>query len=437
MGPYDKKVFLPVNENNDARYWSQNQRKKWTICLFIQTSLLFAARVAMPVCASSISKQFGWNKANLGAVMGSFFWGYLTTQIIGGYMADRIGGDKVLWISGFTWGSLIFITPYIAYFNTNTSHSVVILALARVFLGVSQGVHYPSMMSLLAKRIQESKRSLPLSIITSAANFGSLICGGLGSVIMEHYGWEKVFYVVGIASLSWTYSLWALSQDHHNVLAIDKMVFSQSSAIQSSSQIEVPWRKILTSKPIWAMILAHFCNGNCFYILLSWLPTYFEEHFPDEKGWVYNVVPWIFSIPSCIVGGYLSNYLLKCKFGITSTRKILEILSLGGVAIFGMLLPYCKSFVAALFCSGFAIALQTFHNSGVLVVPQDIAPKYSGSVFGVMNAIGAIPGFLGVYITGYILSVTKSWKSVFYFMGIVNLVGASVFAVWGTSEKIL
>ena len=33
-----------------------------------------------------------------------------------------------------------------------------------------------------------------------------------------------------------------------------------------------------------------------------------------------------------------------------------------------------------------------FHSSGIIVNPQDLAPKHSGSVFGIMNAAGAMPG---------------------------------------------
>lgn len=33
-----------------------------------------------------------------------------------------------------------------------------------------------------------------------------------------------------------------------------------------------------------------------------------------------------------------------------------------------------------------------FHSSAVIVTPQDIAPTHSGSVFGLMNTFGAIPG---------------------------------------------
>ena len=34
-----------------------------------------------------------------GFILGSFFWGYLVTQLPGGYLADRVGGKKVYAVS--------------------------------------------------------------------------------------------------------------------------------------------------------------------------------------------------------------------------------------------------------------------------------------------------------------------------------------------------
>ena len=39
---------------------------------------------------------------------------------------------------------------------------------------------------------------------------------------------------------------------------------------------------------------------------------------------------------------------------------------------------------------------QGFHNSGTVPNPQDLAPRHSGTVFGVMNGIGCIPGNHGL-----------------------------------------
>lgn len=53
------------------------------------TCLLYCARVSMPVCAASMSQDFGWNKKEAGVVLSSFFWGYCLTQVVGGHLGDR------------------------------------------------------------------------------------------------------------------------------------------------------------------------------------------------------------------------------------------------------------------------------------------------------------------------------------------------------------
>ena len=32
-----------------------------------------------------------------------------------------------------------------------------------------------------------------------------------------------------------------------------------------------------------SLLVAHFCENNAFYILLSWMPTYFHENFPTAR----------------------------------------------------------------------------------------------------------------------------------------------------------
>ena len=53
---------------------------------------------------------------------------------------------------------------------------------------------------------------------------------------------------------------------------------------------------------------------------------------------------------------------------------------------------YTSGFPAALSLMSLCLFSNGFHNSGTLPNPQDLAPKHSGTVFGVMNGIGCIPG---------------------------------------------
>ena len=432
-----RKVAANYNtKENETNYWSKQERLPWICRLFALTAVLFAARVAMPVCATAMAQDFGWNKVDLGVAMGTFFWGYVTTQVIGGYMADQVGGDKVLCLSVSIWGTLTLLTPNIAHIKFEVLSALGAITVIRVLLGISQGVHYPSMMSLIAKKIPENERSLPNGIILSAANFGTVLCGGIGSVILEHKSWEAVFYIIGISALICAYSLFSiLSQPGTRVISIDSMVYSYPAAGTNSKH--VPWRLIFSKPPFLSLICAHVCMNNCFYIMLSWLPSFFHDHFPLERGWIYNVVPWAMSIPTSVLGGWISDKLIKGKFKVGVTRKIMQVIAMVGSAFFAVMLPYCTHFLSAVFCAGVTVSLLTFHHSGVLVNPQDIAPKYAGSVFGVMNAFGAIPGFVGVYCTGYILNATNSWKVVFSVMGIINTLGVSAFVIWGTGESVV
>ena len=60
----------------------------------------------------------------------------------------------------------------------------------------------------------------------------------------------------------------------------------------------------------------------------------------------------------------------------------MKTISVGGVGFFLILVGYSKSYYASLTLMALAIACGGFHGGGILVNPQDLAPKYSGSVFG-------------------------------------------------------
>lgn len=61
----------------------------WTGALLLGTCLLYCARASLPICAASMSQDFGWSKKDAGVVLSSFFWGYCLTQVAGGHLGDR------------------------------------------------------------------------------------------------------------------------------------------------------------------------------------------------------------------------------------------------------------------------------------------------------------------------------------------------------------
>lgn len=82
------------------------------------------------------------------------------------------------------------------------------------------------------------------------------------------------------------------------------------------------------------------------------------------------------------------------------------------------------------------IGASGFHNSSCTINPQDLAPNHSGSVFGLMNTFGAVPGFLGVYLAGHILELTQSWTAVFHTSIAINTIGWFIYVFFASAEPI-
>lgn len=171
------------------------------------------------------------------------------------------------------------------------------------------------MSSLASKQLIDKDRAAFFSLATSGSAFGTLLTGTLGSFILEHLNWEAVFYVIGVLCCSWTLLF------HHLCQTSDKIYFS-------TEKVNVPWVLLFRKPAFWSCVLAHACQNNCFFTLLSWLPTYFHDVFPEAKGWLVNMVPWLFTVPCTFLGKWISECLLSKGFSVTSTRKTVEAICL-------------------------------------------------------------------------------------------------------------
>ncbi|KAK7100474.1 voltage-gated purine nucleotide uniporter SLC17A9-like isoform X1 [Littorina saxatilis] len=421
-----------------GKYWTRSEKHQWALGLFCGTAMLYASRTIMPMCVVTVAEEMKWDKTESGTVLSAFFWGYTMTQFLGGYLSDRIGGDIVLPIAACLWSMITFWTPQLAYLSTDKHTALYMVVLSRVFLGICQGFHYPGMTSIISRKVHEQERSLTYSLVAAGSHCGTLLTGSIGSILMDRYGWGMPFYVIGMCGILWMlcmrYFLVARHRQRYINLGPNGSPVVSMGAKDSQS---VPWITLFTKSAFWSLLIGHFCENNAFYILLSWLPTFFHENFPDAKGWVFNVVPWVVTIPSSIGSGWLADHLIKKGYSVTFVRKLMETIALCGTSFFLVLLTYCSSYGASLACMAVAVACCGFHNSGILVNPQDIAPRHAGSVFGIMNMAGAIPGFVGVYIAGHILEATKSWSAVFNQTAGVCMFGWVVYIIFGTGKQIV
>lgn len=113
---------------------------------------VYALRVNLSVAVVDMATDLAWDNSFKGVVLSSFFYGYITTQIPGGFLACVYGGKWVLGIGVLGAGLLNMLIPLIA-------HNKPLVIVCRVLMGISEGVSYPAMHSLLSKFSPPLERS--------------------------------------------------------------------------------------------------------------------------------------------------------------------------------------------------------------------------------------------------------------------------------------
>uniref|UniRef100_A0A5B7BPL6 Major facilitator superfamily (MFS) profile domain-containing protein n=1 Tax=Davidia involucrata TaxID=16924 RepID=A0A5B7BPL6_DAVIN len=409
------------------------------------TSLAFVIcnmdKVNLSVAIIPMSHQFGWNSSTAGLVQSSFFWGYALSQLPGGWLAKTFGGSKVLEIGVLTWSLGTALVPSLAGFMPG-------LVLSRILVGIGEGVSPSAATDLIARSIPVEERSRAVSFVFGGLSVGSVMGLLLAPPLIQKFGWESVFYIFGLFGIAWFLGF-KLVKEGQPSFGAASISGSQSVPKEKSwntsleelggSLKDVPWKAFFQSQAVWAMIYVHFCGSWGHYTCLSWIPTYFSEELNlnlTEAAWV-SVLPPLASIFVTGIAAQFADNLIANGVETTTVRKICQTIAFLSPATCMILssldlgLPPWE--IVGILTAG--LALSSFALSGLYCTHQDISPEYASILLGITNTVGAVPGIVGVALTGFLLDSTHSWSmslfapSIFFY-----LTGTIVWLVFASSK---
>ena len=170
----------------------------------------------------------------------------------------------------------------------------------------------------------------------------------------------------------------------------------------------IPWKSIWTSIPFWAILVANFANNWGFHLMMTELPQYLSEIFPDymntgaRKG-LWTAIPygtmWIVSV----VLSFVSDALIRKKVLRTVVaRKICNTIAHIGPALSLLLIVLLVTndslkmeFTLAMFI--FGVGCNGALYSGWMINCQDIAPNFAGTVLGTNIGCPKVCSFVGMH----------------------------------------
>lgn len=401
---------------------------------FVSTVICYVDRVNVSVAIIPMSRGLGYSPATQGLILSAFFWGYIVSQLAGGWMADRFGGKAVLGFGVACWSLATFVTPL------GAAVSLPLLLGARVALGVGEGVNFPAIHSLAARWAPARERSRALALNYTGIFLGTIVALLGSPPLILKYGWPAVFYISGALGGIWLIA-WTIKAGDgpENARGLDpaelELILADRPALARLQSI--PWRAILREKAVWAIVLAHVCNNWGFYILLLWLPTYLNRALkvPVERVGEYALIPWVATFVVGNLAGWLSDGMLARGMAVTTVRKLVQTAGFFIGAVPLIFLPRVTDpgiaivLVTVSACCG-AMSLAAFGVNHL-----DVGPRYGGILMGISNTAATVPGIVGVAITGLVLGITGSFAPIFYITAAVYLVGLAGYLAWASGEQ--
>jgi ACS family sodium-dependent inorganic phosphate cotransporter len=403
------------------------------LCAFA-TFICYIDRVNISIAIIPMAEEFGWDQATRGLIMSSFFVGYLLTQIVGGWLADRFGGKLVLGFGVLFWSAFTIITPVAAFAG------LPLLLLSRVGMGLGEAVTFPSIYSLFSRWLPVTERTRAIGLNASAIPLGTVFALVLTPIIVLSLGWEWAFYLFGAVGIFW-FALWywlaATEPDDHPRVSAEELSIIRSGQALGSVTEPPPIRAMLRSKAVWAIIVSHFCSNWSVYVLLSWLPLYFVEGLGVDFSavGVITMIPSVASFLFLNIAGLITDRVIAAGHDLTFVRKLMQTIGFGGGAAVLAIVGYLESVGWAIALMSLGNILGAFGLGGWGSNHMDIAPKHAGVLMGITNTAGTLPGIIGVFVSGLILQWTGSWILVFQVAAAINVFGLVFYLLFARTDK--
>lgn len=378
-----------------------------------------ADRVIMPIAIIQMSSQFGWSLHDQGWILSAFSIGYMSSMLIGGSAAKRYSGKGVLLLAVLLWSFTILSTPFV-------SHSLPLLLLNRVLLGFGEGIGLPTIFHMFAHVLPMEERSRAFGYLIALGSVGQTFA----TLLCPHMDWQWSFYIFGVMGLVWCV-VWMVV--YVEVRPVDQ------EFVQPPKLPSISWRDFISGWGLWSIYIAHFSMNWSNYVILQWLPTYITTYLSAGKHHLMlTCLPYIMNSLVSVGAGHFADALIKRKWTLLSTRRLMTVVGLVGPGIFLIFFSAVHSLPLAIFFVTFSMGLSACNSAGHLSNHADVAPNHAGITFAVSNLIATIPGiFCGPLTAHLVVQSQHRWFPVFVIAAAVNFVGAVVYQSQSAAHPIL
>jgi sugar phosphate permease len=277
-------------------------------------------------------------------------------------------------------------------------------------MGLGEAAALPVGNKLMAYWLGEKELAFGTSIFLAGVGAGGIVAPFFIFWLIRHWGWRASFFVSGVvggalAILCYTY-VTSRPEDHPHVNAAELALingpakFEKDGALHST---KVPWRKILATRSVWALMISHFCLVYPVYIFFTWFFVYLMKvrGITITKASFWVSAPFVANVIMVPLWGWLSDRAVE-KLGKRMGRRSSAWLAIAGSAVLLWSGSLTANNTVALLQLAIAAGFNFAASAVLWTTCNDISAKFSGSISGSMSTFGSLGGWFSPVLTGYV-----------------------------------
>ncbi|WP_312560619.1 MFS transporter [Anaerospora sp.] len=418
---------------NSAIPLEKKTNVRWIVVavLFFITVINYADRATISIAGPAIAKELKMDAIAMGYIFSAFGWAYVICQLPGGWLLDKFGSKKVYALSIFLWSVFTLFQGLVGFLTGATA--IITLFCLRFLVGAAEAPSFPANSRIVAAWFPASERGTASAIFNSAQYAATVIFAPIMGWLVHNFGWHHVFTVMGVLGILFVL-VWQKyihnPKQHPMINEAEVQYIEQGGALvnmdqdnKAGSKQEGPnlhyIKELLRNRMMVGIYVAQYCINALTYFFITWFPVYLVQArgMTILKAGFAASVPAIFGFAGGVLGGIISDYLLKKGYSLSVARKVPIVL--------GMLLS-----MSMIICNYVdtqwmivAIMAMSFFGKGIgalgWAVNSDTAPKQiAGLSGGLLNTCGNLSSITTPIAIGYIVGTTGSFNGALIYVGI-------------------
>mgnify|MGYP001024580513 CR=1 FL=1 len=396
------------------------------IWIFVVSAVVYIDRTNITVAGLELSRDYGIDKVQLGWVFSAFLLGYASFQIPAGWVVGKLGPRLTLTLGLVWWGvfsvAVVLIPP-------GMGGALWVLVAVRFVLGMGEAVAYPSSNQFIAAWFPSYERGIANGWVFGGVGFDAAISQPLVAAIMLGYGWQAVFWFSAALGLVVAAVWYWFSRDtpgeHPRITAQERALIEKGLPEKIEGPMPpVPWRRIFTSRDVWAVTIAYVAFGYVAFIFLNWFFIYLADGrgINLKESALLATLPFISMTTCCLVGGWVSDWLCRHK-GQYWGRSIYGSATLMLTAAFLVVGAQVQDATLAVLVLAGGAGMLYLGQATYWAVAADFGGPHTGVISGLVNMGGQIAGAITASATPW-FATQFGWASAFYIAAGVAMVCA-------------